>query len=81
MSNKRIGLARAVAHLAQAVDALVRVDANERARHRRARHHGDAQVGDLQVRRFGIGVGVLRQRVQGLIGPEAGAKTRRQRRG
>ena len=59
LQHQRVVLARAVAHFAEPVDALVRIDANDRARHGRAYDGGHPHVRDLQVRRFGVRVDVL----------------------
>src|SRR5262249_48703181 len=66
---------RAIADLAQAVDALVGIDANQRACHRSARDHGHAQVGDLQVRRLGVGISVLHRGVERIVRPKGRAQT------
>ena len=59
LQHQSIILARAVADFAESVDALIRIDANDRASHRRANNRGDPHVGDLQLGRLGIGVDVL----------------------
>ena len=65
-----ISLRRAVANLAQAINALVGIDANHRAGHRRAGDRGYAQVGDFELGRFGSGVGVLHHRIEGVASPD-----------
>ena len=62
LEHQRVGLAGAVAHFAAADEPLVRVDADERARHRRPDHDRDAEVGDLQRRRLATPPHVLRER-------------------
>src|SRR5439155_19372071 len=65
----------AVAHFTQSVDSLVGVDADEGAGHGRARHNGDAQIGDLQVGRLRPGIGILRRGFGRLIRPEGRAES------
>ena len=74
LQDQRVVLAGAVAHFAEAVDALVGVDADDRRRHRRSAHHHHAHVGDLQIGRLGIGVGVLRKRFQRFVDQESGGQ-------
>src|SRR5262249_61927454 len=72
LEHEGIVLAGAVADFAEAVYALVGVDADDRAVHGRAADGEDTEVGDLQSRRLGVGVGVLRQGFGRFAGPEAG---------
>jgi hypothetical protein len=73
LQHEGVVLAGAIANLAQAVDPLVGIDADQRTRHGRARHGGHAKVRDLQLGRLGIGVDVLRVSFQSLPGPQSGA--------
>ncbi|ESX11836.1 hypothetical protein X768_09825 [Mesorhizobium sp. LSJC265A00] len=54
LEHQRIGRAGAVAHFAQADNALVGVDLDQRRGERCADDFGDAQVGDAQVARPGV---------------------------
>ena len=71
LQHQRVGLAGAVAHLAQPVDALVGVDAEHRAGHGRADQGSHAHVRNLEVGRTGVAVDVLNGCVERLIGPES----------
>ena len=73
LQHERVVPARAVPHLAEAVDALVGVEADDGAGHRRTGDDQHPHVGDLQLRRFGVGVDVLRKGLQRVVSPEAEA--------
>ena len=70
LEEQSIGLAGAVPDFAVARDALVGVDADDGARERSPGKHRDAQIGDPQLRRFGISVDVLRESFEQRVGPE-----------
>jgi hypothetical protein len=74
LEHQRVLRAGAVADLAEAIDSLVGVDADQRARHRRPRHRRHPQIRDLQRRRLRVRVRILWQRIQRLVRPEAGAQ-------
>src|SRR5579872_274511 len=77
LEDQGVGLAGAVANFAQPVYALISIDANQRARKGRAGNHGDAQVGDLEIRRVGVSVHVLRRGIEGLVSPETSTQRSR----
>src|SRR5579863_7732547 len=79
LENQRISLAGAVAHLTQTVDALIGVDAKERAGHRRTFDHGKTQIRNLEVRRLRVAVHVLDGGIKSSIRPKACADRRRSR--
>src|SRR5471032_2855207 len=72
--HERVVLAGAIAHFAQAIDALVGIDADDGARHGRAADGEHPQVRDLQSRGLGIRIDVLRESIEGLVRPETGAQ-------
>ena len=71
---QRVILARAIADFAQSIDALVGIDADDGGGHRNSPHHHDPHVGDLQIGRFGIGVGVLGKRFERFVHQESGGQ-------
>ena len=60
LQEERISLACPVAHFAQPIDALVRVDPYDRARHGSTAHREGTHIGNLQVGRLGVRIRVLR---------------------
>src|SRR5262249_4004112 len=72
LQQERVILRGAVAHFSQAVNPLVGIDSDQRARHWRARYRPHAHIGNLEVRRFGVGVDVLWQSLERLVRPECG---------
>ena len=68
-THRRPGV-RAVTNFAQTINALIRIDTDNRVGHRRAAESGDAQIGNLKLRRIGSFINVLKRALEGLIRPE-----------
>ena len=57
LEKKRVGCTGSVANLSETINSLVRIEANDWARTRSGFYHrGHAHIGDLQLRRRGVGV-------------------------
>ena len=65
--------AGSITHFAEAINPLVGIDADDGVRHRRTPDGGDAEIGDLQLRRFRVPIDVLRGRFEDLISLEGHA--------
>src|SRR3954454_7010053 len=71
LEEQCVGLARAIADLAPPDQALIRIHADNRARHRRTDDHREPQIRDLQCRRLGralhVGLYEVRRGIGGRV--------------